>query len=70
LIGRTESRTTTIAAPGNLPSAAGAFVEIAVSSTGGAHAAWQQPVRIHFRRPAGGWKLVGLERQAGPRVQR
>ena len=66
LIGRTESRTTTIAAPGNLPSAAGAFVEIAVSSTGGAHAAWQQPVRIHFRRTAGGWKLVGLERQAGP----
>jgi hypothetical protein len=65
-IGRTESRTTTIAAPGNLPAAAGTFVEVALSSTGGAHAAWQQPMRIHFRRTAGGWKLVGLERQAGP----
>jgi hypothetical protein len=66
-LGRTESRTTTMAAPGSLPAAAGAFVEVALSATGGAHPAWQQPLRAHFRRTAGGWKLVGLERQMGSR---
>ena len=64
-LGRTESRTTTMAAPGSLPAAAGAFVEVGLSATGGSHAAWQQPLRTHFRRTAGGWKLVGLERQVG-----
>jgi hypothetical protein len=63
-IGRTESGTTTIAAPGTLPAGAGAFVEVRLTATAGSHPAWQQPLRTHFRRNAGGWKLVGLERQA------
>jgi hypothetical protein len=62
-IGRTESGTTTIAAPGTLPAGAGAFVEVRLTATAGSHPAWQQPLRTHFRRNAGGWKLVGLERQ-------
>jgi len=62
-IGKTESGTTTMAAPGTLPSSAGAFVEVRLTATAGSHPAWQQPLRTHFRRTAGGWKLVGLERQ-------
>ena len=50
------------AAPRELPSAPGNFVEIDISAESAAHPAWQQPVRMHFRRDDGGWKLVGLER--------
>jgi hypothetical protein len=61
-----ESRgTTAIKAPRELPPASGAFVQIDVSAEGGAQAAWQRPVRLHFRRAADGWTLVGLDRDAG-----
>ena len=37
------------------------FVMAEVSADG-AHPNWRKPVRVYFRRDAGGWKLVGLER--------
>jgi hypothetical protein len=61
-IGDTRSATTTMTAPGALPDAAGAFVEIDISAESAANPAWQQAVRTHFRRTNAGWTLVGLER--------
>ncbi len=63
-IGRTESVSTAMAAPRNLPDAVGTIVEIDITAASAAHASWQQPVRTYFRRTAGGWNLVGLERLA------
>jgi hypothetical protein len=62
-IGRTEGTSGTMAAPAGLPADAGAFVEVDISADSTAHPSWAQPVRTYFRRTAGGWKLVGLERQ-------
>ena len=61
-IAESQSATTTMAAPRDLPSAPGSFVEIDISAESAEHPTWQQPVRTHFRREAAGWKLVGLER--------
>jgi len=64
-IADTRSATTTMAASRDLPSAPGSFVEIDIAAESAEHPTWQQPVRTHFRRDAGGWKLVGLERLPG-----
>jgi len=61
-IGDTRNAATTHQAPRDLPSADGSFVELAIAGEGAAHPSWQQPVRVHFRRTGGGWKLVGLLR--------
>ena len=50
-------------APRDLPSAAGDMVQIDVTGEGAGHPEWQRPVRLHFRRAADGWTLVGLERR-------
>ena len=50
------------AAPGRLPDEAGAYVKVQISATGGPKA-WAVPVQAYFRRSAGGWQLVGLDRQ-------
>jgi hypothetical protein len=39
------------------------YVAVTVKSLHPEQAAWAQPVRAYFRREAGGWKTVGLERQ-------
>jgi hypothetical protein len=57
-----QSATTTIEAPSGLPTAVGSFIEVSISADNPAYPAWKQPVRTHFRRQSGGWKLVGLER--------
>jgi hypothetical protein len=64
-IAETRSATTTMSASRDLPSALGSFVEIDIAAESADHPTWQQPVRTHFRRDAGGWKLVGLERLPG-----
>jgi hypothetical protein len=61
-ITETESATTSMPAPANLPAAAGSFIEVDISAQSAAHPAWREPVRVYFRRTAGGWTLVGLER--------
>jgi hypothetical protein len=63
-IGETQSTTTTIAAPGGLPSGAGTFIEVEIRAASAEHPAWQEPVRMHFRRDATGWTLAGLQRLA------
>ncbi len=49
------------AAPGRLPADAGAYVTVQINATDGPKA-WATPVHAFFRRTAGGWQLVGLER--------
>jgi hypothetical protein len=61
-LAETESETTTIGAPAGLPTESGSFIGADISIDSAAHPAWRRPVRLHFRRGAAGWTLVGLER--------
>jgi hypothetical protein len=61
-ISATQSSTTTIEAPGGLPTAAGSFIAVDISAESEAHPTWRRPIRTHFRRGGDGWTLVGLER--------
>jgi hypothetical protein len=61
-LSETQSPTTTMEAPGGLPTAAGSFIEVSISADNPAYPTWKQPIRTHFRRQSDGWKLVGLER--------
>jgi len=63
-LGESDSTSASIKAPAPLPGEAGAFVQIDVRGDGGGRSEWQQPVRLHFRRAADGWVLVGLDRRA------
>ena len=58
----TRSSNTRMGAPATLPSRPGAFVRIDVSAEDPPVAAWTRPVHVYFKRTAGGWMLVGLER--------
>lgn len=57
----TETRTV---GPEGLPSPVGSFVRVDVSAVSPQYAEWSRPAKVYFRREAGGWKLVGLERQS------
>jgi hypothetical protein len=61
-IAETQSTTTTIEAPRNLPSAPNAIIGVDISADSKTYPAWRRPVKAHFRRQNGGWTLVGLER--------
>jgi hypothetical protein len=61
-ITETESATTSMTAPRDLPKAAGSFIQIDISAESAANPSWREPVRVYFRRDASGWTLVGLER--------
>jgi hypothetical protein len=58
----TQSATTTIEAPRDLPAAAGSMIAVDVAAESDAYPPWKQPIRTYFRRGADGWKLVGLVR--------
>ena len=51
-----------VKSPAPLPSATGAFVRLRIAAVNAAQPAWAQPVSVYFRRAAGGWTLVGVER--------
>jgi hypothetical protein len=59
----TDSREPRIAIPADVLKQAGDFLQAAVSATDPAHPSWARPVTVTFKRQAGGWKLVGLERR-------
>ena len=70
-LSETQSQTTTIEAPRDLPAAPGSFVAVDISVDSQAYPTWKRPVRTTFRRGPQGWTLVGLERlpeslSAGP----
>jgi hypothetical protein len=59
----TTSRDERIAAPAALRDRPnGSYVKVAVTAIDPAHPAWARPIDVYFRRTAGGWKLVGVER--------
>src|SRR5262245_50775574 len=58
----TTSQTTTLTAPGPLPSGA-ALVRVDVAAVDPARTEWTRPVIVYFRRMTDGYTLVGLERQ-------
>jgi hypothetical protein len=62
-MGDVSAATPRLAAPAGLPSARGAYVRVDVSADHPEHPRWATPVHTYFRREAGGWRLVGLERQ-------
>ncbi len=61
-IGQTTSRDPRMTAPAGLPTADGAFVELEINAQHPTHPSWERPVKVHFRRTGGAWKLVGFER--------
>jgi hypothetical protein len=61
-IAETESATTSMTAPRDLPTAAGSYIQVDISAESAANASWREPVQVYFRRTASGWTLVGLER--------
>ena len=63
-LGRARGNRALLDAPQPLPSGAGAMVQIDVWSEGSDTGI--KPVRLHFRRAASGWTLVGLDRRATP----
>jgi hypothetical protein len=51
-----------IQAPAGLPTEDGAFLKVQVVPRQPQLASWSVPIDLYFRRDAGRWKLVGLER--------
>ena len=51
-----------IQAPAGLPAADGEYVKVDVVALNPPNNSWTVPVQVYFRRAAGGWKLVGLQR--------
>ena len=64
-LSETSGPTTTLDAPGNLPTETGTYVLVEISADSKEHPAWQRPIRAYFRADAGGWTLVGLKRMPG-----
>jgi hypothetical protein len=62
-MGRAVATGPLLTAPRTLPSATGDILRIDVHAEGNVPAAWQKPVQLFFRRAAGGWTLIGLDRQ-------
>jgi hypothetical protein len=56
------SREARFQAPGDLPTAPGSFVKVSVTAVDPPHIMWTKPVDAYFRRTAGGWQLVGVDR--------
>jgi hypothetical protein len=61
-ISESQSTTTSIAAPPGVSTTSGSFVGADISVESEGHPSWRRPIRTVFRRGAGGWTLVGLER--------
>jgi hypothetical protein len=70
-LSETSSPTTTIEAPGGLPTAPGSYILVEISADSKEHPVWRHPIRTYFRAEADGWALVGLERmpEGGRAVQ-
>jgi hypothetical protein len=66
-VGESSGSAAGMQAPTALPSMQEGFIKIELSgSDASAHASWQKPVAVYFRRQRGGsWRLVGLDRLPG-----
>jgi len=58
----TPSQSERVQGPSDLPKTDGSFIKISISALEPAHPAWAKPVDVYFKRAAGAWRLVGVER--------
>jgi hypothetical protein len=66
-IGTTPAtKSESLKAPAGLPAAAGAFVRVGIRASGPPHEIWAEPLQAYFRKDAGGWTLVGIDRPIPP----
>ena len=56
-----------VQAPSGLPGGDGSFVKVSVHAVEPLYPPWSTPVDVYFRRAGGAWRLVGVERGAGPK---
>jgi hypothetical protein len=61
-IGETQSATTSLDAPRNLPITPDSYIQVDLSVDTAAYPTWRQPVHAWFHRTADGWTLTGFER--------
>jgi hypothetical protein len=61
-LGETIGQSSPLATPAGLPADAGAYLRVELSAASVAHPVWATPAQLYFRRDAGSWTLVGLER--------
>jgi hypothetical protein len=60
--GATTSSRERLQAPADLPRGDGTYVKVSTAAIDPRYPAWAKPVDVYFRRTAGGWQLVGVER--------
>lgn len=65
-LSETQSHTSSIDAPNDLPTAINRFVMVDIAADSEFRPAWRRPVRAYFRRETNRWKLVGFERMPDP----
>ena len=63
-VAHSSTTTMSVAAPKDLPSAAGMYIRVGIAAKGGPDS-WAEPAHAYFRRDASGWTLVGFERVPG-----
>jgi len=56
-----------VQAPAGLPGGDGSFIKVSVHAVEPLYPPWSTPVDTYFRRAGGAWRLVGVERGAGPK---
>ena len=61
-IGTSSARTEAMQAPADLARAPQTFIKVSIRAIDPPHAPWAVPVDVYFRRDAGAWTLVGVER--------
>ena len=60
--GPVTAASTRVGAPPEIAGVSGEFVKADISAIDPPHPSWTAPVSVYFRRMAGGWKVVGVER--------
>ena len=61
-LAETNSATTTMDVPVELPTRMGSFVAVDIAAESTDYESWRRPIRAYFRHDTNGWKLVGLDR--------
>ena len=61
-IGESAGPAGRLSPPARLTTRDGDFVRIDIAAVDPPHSSWTRPVRVHFRRQANRWTLVGVER--------
>src|SRR5690606_11986957 len=61
-LGESTAAPPALKAPDGALAGAGELVRVDVSLESTARPSWREPVRLFFRRSAGEWNLIGLER--------